>query len=235
MTTVYGHKFYFVQHKNNKSSFFSFFPLGNLIFPLGKLKSPLEKWFPPLENAIFSETSDNSRLKVEFPRGEFSENCAKTPSSPMGNTDFTEEFSMNAQSKSQNSFAEILENLSHTRGTEHFNTHPSTDFSAGWKSSLDPQGLAQIIGFTPVFKTGYKKYVNPARPRIPHIMTAEQTAAFENLSIWSESLTSSFNRFELKSSYRQALLKTHPDQGGSAESFLQVKKSYEILSSLVTS
>ncbi len=142
---------------------------------------------------------------------------------------------MNTQAKSQNSFAEILENLSHIQRPEHFNTHPATDFSAGWKSSLDPQGLAQIIGFTPVFKTGYKKYVNPIRPRIPHVMTSEQTLAFENLSIWSPQLSNAFNRFELKSSYRQALLKTHPDQGGSAESFLQVKKSYEILSSLVTS
>ncbi len=145
---------------------------------------------------------------------------------------------MNAQTKSQNNFAEILENLINphtTEHSEHFNTALPNDYSAGWESAIDPLGLAQIIGFTPVFKTGYKKYVNPVRPRIPHVMTLEQKLAFENLSIWSKTLSRAFASFELKSSYRQALLKTHPDQGGSTESFLQVKKSYEILSSLVKS
>lgn len=156
----------------------------------------------------------------------------------MENQDFSEEFTMNAQTKSQSSFAdfaEILENLSNPKGAEHSHTQSLIDFSAGWESSLDPLGLAQIIGFTPVFKTGYKKYANPIRPRIPHIMTVEQNLAFENLSIWSKSLTNAFTSFELKSCYRQVLLKTHPDQGGSTESFLQAKKSYEILSSLVKS
>ena len=122
-------------------------------------------------------------------------------------------------------FAEILEDLNPSSRASSVN--------AGWESSLEPAGISQILAQVPVFKTGYKRYKSSPRPS--HIMTVEQRIAFENLSIWSPLLKDNFNRFELKSFYRQALLKTHPDQGGTSERFFGVKKSYEILRSLVTS
>ncbi len=193
----------------------------------------------PLENAFFSTFSDISRLKVVFPRGENQGILTFLRSGPMENYGFSDEFSM----KSDANFAEILEKINESSHT----TDPSADYTtgyaanytAGWESSLDPSGLAQIIGFVPVFKTGHKKYKPtppaPARVRIPHVMNLAQTLAFENLSLWSPQLSPGFTRIELKSCYRFALLKTHPDQGGTSESFFQIKKSYEILSSLVKS
>lgn len=153
----------------------------------------------------------------------------------MENPGLSDEFIM----KSDIGFAEILEKLNQSEDAISTFADHSAKITAGWESSLDPQGLAQIIGFVPVFKTGHKKYKPAAPPvpcvRIPHIMNLAQTLAFENLSLLAPQLSAGFTRIELKSSYRIALLKTHPDQGGSSESFFQVKKSYEILCSLVKS
>ncbi len=133
--------------------------------------------------------------------------------------------------KTERNFFEILEEISDSA----LQIPISPSASAGWESALDPWGLSQIIGTIPVYKTGYKKYKSVPLPRKPHLMTPEQQLAFENLSLWAPVLTNDFNRIELKSCYRAALLKTHPDQGGNAESFLAVKKSYEILKSFVKS
>ena len=132
--------------------------------------------------------------------------------------------------KLDRSFAEILEG--YTLET-HANPQP-----VDWESSLDPHGLSLIIGKIAVFKTGHKKYFAVKKDAIQaksHLFTPGQKLAFENLAKWSPSLMDNFNRLDLKSSYRAALLKTHPDQGGSSETFIEVKKSYEILRSLVKS
>ncbi|OFZ30233.1 MAG: hypothetical protein A2622_10355 [Bdellovibrionales bacterium RIFCSPHIGHO2_01_FULL_40_29] len=131
--------------------------------------------------------------------------------------------------KSERGFSEILESF-----TETFESYPGSSTYSEWETALDPLGLAQMIGQIPVYKSGYKKYVTSFK-RTPHSFTPEQSEAFESLSKWSSTLTNSFNKIELKSAYRQALLKTHPDHGGSSESFLLTKKSYEILRSLVKS
>lgn len=131
----------------------------------------------------------------------------------------------------ERNFFEILEEISDSA----LQTPVVPATSAGWESALDPRGLSQMIGTVPIYKTGYKKYKSVPRPRKPHAMNPQQQLAFENLSLWAPPLTNDFNRIELKSCYRAALLKTHPDQGGNSESFLAVKKSYEILKSLVKS
>ena len=140
--------------------------------------------------------------------------------------------------KTERNFFEILEEISDITSES---TH-TDDMSAGWESALEPMGLSQIIGTIPIYKTGYKKYTSVKKVsgpikqvRAPHAMNTEQQLAFENLSIWAQALTNDFNRIELKSCYRSALLKTHPDQGGCSESFLLIKKSYEILKSLAKS
>ncbi len=108
-----------------------------------------------------------------------------------------------------------------------------TSYSAGWESALDPFGLSELIGKTSVFPKAKKKYVSTfVRPA--HAFNAEQKQAFEQLQSWATDLKSNFSKAELRSQYRKAVLKTHPDQGGSSENFWAAKKSYELLKSLVT-
>lgn len=121
---------------------------------------------------------------------------------------------------------------------------PSLSFEAGWESTLDPHGLAQIMAQTNIYNVrhstlprGYArkpgvKAAPVARPE--HMMNAEQSEAFSRLLMWSSgTLPASFTARQLKSAYRAAMLKTHPDQGGSSESFHEAKNCYHILFALV--
>ncbi len=121
---------------------------------------------------------------------------------------------------------------------------PSMSFEAGWESTLDAHGFAQIIAQTQTYNIrsnalprGYARYQRPkpapaAQPE--HAMNDEQMQAFTRLHELSAGrLTASFSARQLKSAYRAAMLKTHPDQGGSSESFHEAKKCYHILFALV--
>ncbi len=113
---------------------------------------------------------------------------------------------------------------------------PTESFAAGWESSLEPAWLSQLVGtVSPIkFQTPYI-YRYGRTVRKAHVLDADQAQAFAALSLYqSTPLHPGFSRLELKSAYRAALLKTHPDQGGTAESFQQVRKSYEILVGFVT-
>lgn len=125
------------------------------------------------------------------------------------------------------SFAEILEGKA--------NKNPTVDLSAGWESQLDPSGLAHLLGeldhYNFTARSQYMRY--PKTVRAPHIMCEAQQSAYTVLNTYKQSFKNNFNLTDLKSAYRTAVLKAHPDQGGSAESFQVVKKSYEILLGLV--
>lgn len=128
-------------------------------------------------------------------------------------------------------FSEIFEEI-------HEQTQLKDDgqnLNAGWETSLDPAGLSQLLGsLAPHRYSRTHIYRYPRAPRASRNFTPEQTVAFEQLNAYLETpLISGFYATELKSAYRQALLKTHPDQGGTAESFQQVRKSYEILAHFV--
>lgn len=131
----------------------------------------------------------------------------------------------------ERSFSEILADLQ----------DPATAFSSGWESHLDPFGMAQLIAevnIAPLYKVSiHKKYPKPpppkAAPRKSHLFSEQQLQAFEMLITYSPALRNNFNLHELKSAYRSAVLKTHPDQGGNSETFQDVKKSYQILMGLV--
>ena len=140
--------------------------------------------------------------------------------------------------KTTERFAEILDQMmesNHESVEENFHSSDSKNrFSAGWETSLDPFGLSEIIGKTSVFKRPVPKYVSTfVRPA--HLFNVEQKQAFEELSKWAPDLKNNFNWKELRSHYRKALLKTHPDQGGSSENFWAAKKSYDLLKLLVKS
>lgn len=118
-------------------------------------------------------------------------------------------------------------------------------FQSGWESTLDAFGMAQLMGSlhidlkNPTPQRAHKAYPRPARPRMiiveapAHSMNPEQSQAFASLQSYHSLLKNNFSFAELKSAYRQAMLKTHPDQGGSSESFQEAKKSYQILAALV--
>ena len=113
---------------------------------------------------------------------------------------------------------------------------PTEDFTSGWESSLEPAWLSQLVGMvSPIKFTQPYIYRYGRTIRKAHLLDIEQAQAVETLNAYqSIPLHPGFYSQELKSAYRAALLKTHPDQGGTAESFQQVRKSYEILVSFVT-
>lgn len=131
----------------------------------------------------------------------------------------------------QRTFSEIFR--------EFYDANPTENFNAGWESSLEPAWIAQLIASLPPIKSIYRPlYIyqkNKTTQRQPHFYSEIQMQAFQSLNQFLVSpLQLGFYSSELKSAYRQALLKTHPDQGGSAETFQQVRKCYEILKPLVT-
>ncbi len=140
--------------------------------------------------------------------------------------------------KSALNFAEILSQISDSDDSDlsSFSNFKKseTDFSSGWESSLEPFGLSDLLAKTAVYKKSTARYKNTfVRPS--HPLNAEQKQAFETLSQWAPQLKNNFTAVELRSSYRAALLKTHPDHGGTSEIFWAAKKSYEMLRSFVTS
>ncbi len=129
------------------------------------------------------------------------------------------------------SFSEIFEEIHQQNQTQ----CEVYSLNSGWETSLEPAGLSQLIGsLTPTRFSRTLIYRYPRAPRANRHFNTEEQIAFDNLNSYLETpLISGFYAGELKSGYRQALLKTHPDQGGTAESFQLVRKSYEILVRLV--
>ncbi len=128
----------------------------------------------------------------------------------------------------QRTFSDVFEQM-----TEQIHAE---NFTSGWESLLEPAGLSQLIGnLTPIKFNKPYIYRYGRSLRKVHLLNDEQLLAFDTLNGYqSAPLHAGFYAAELKSAYRAALLKTHPDQGGTAESFQQVRKSYEILLSFVT-
>lgn len=126
-----------------------------------------------------------------------------------------------------------------------FKTTP-TSYLAEWESALEPAWMAQLMSLPRVEtisstqlhnKNAQKKYAQHM-PQSPHSLAPRKEHALNEIAIeaylyllkyTSTPLSKGFSMRELKRSYRQALLKTHPDQGGSSEIFQKTKKSYEIL------
>lgn len=149
----------------------------------------------------------------------------------------------------QRSFSEILTDLESTEISRgHDETQSSVDFSAGWESHLDAFGLSQLmaeIQIEPLYnkvrvQRAYplrqSRLTTPPKPapvRPSHQLNEIQRAALQVLMGHCCRLGDNFNLHELKSAYRISALKTHPDQGGSSETFQEVKKSYQILLPLV--
>lgn len=144
------------------------------------------------------------------------------------------------------SFADILSDLNDGADTSAQATGSRNDYTSGWESNLEPFGIAQLLAqlqpntntrHTTIARKAYPQRapVAPASqpPRPPHAFTPEQAVAFTQLSLWVPQLAGNFDLRELKSAYRAAVLATHPDHGGTGESFQEVRKNYQILMALV--
>lgn len=129
------------------------------------------------------------------------------------------------------SFSEIFEEIHEQNQSQSGSYSGARMFTSGWETSLDPAGLSQLMGtLAPQYYSRTHIYRYPRAPRPMRLFNEAEQSAFENLNAYLKTpLVSGFYSSELKSAYRHALLKTHPDQGGTAESFQQVRKSYEIL------
>jgi hypothetical protein len=127
-------------------------------------------------------------------------------------------------------FSEILEAKLENQGDlKQFNHCSSRDFDT------DPAHLAYLMSQVQRLKTplkaANKAYPHfPSRPITPYNLTeleAKAQAFFQN---WSETLSPRFSRAELRSAFRRLAKKLHPDLSpSSAQEFMELKKSYEIL------
>lgn len=103
----------------------------------------------------------------------------------------------------------------------------------------DPIHLAYLlgkVGRTEV-QTPRGQYPRPAvRPqRKPHNFSALQRQSYEFMKSFIHALPEGFTETELRKAFRQAALILHPDQGGSTEQFMLLKKHYEVLGTVFQS
>lgn len=140
------------------------------------------------------------------------------------------------------SFSQILEEFSDAGVTS------SAPFE--YESHCEPAGLAELTVLVNLRATRAahpsvygKRKAQPSAVRPAHRFEAPEQEAFELLQHYARLacgagaeplLNSNFNGAELKRAYRQAVKQAHPDRGGSSESFLRVRRSYQILLALLT-
>ena len=120
---------------------------------------------------------------------------------------------------------------------------PGIGFSAEtpmeWSSDIDPMHLAYLMGTVEIdISTSKKPFNNPylkykktiVRP--DHSMNSPQQNAFDLINSYlipQQQLKMNMNATELKRGYKKAALRAHPDCGGTHESFLKLKSSFELL------
>ena len=142
------------------------------------------------------------------------------------------------------SFAEILEKMTDEMMDE-------SSVNQEIQGTVEPAFLSSLIGSVPFVRVlnhstsqSFSAYTRPgfseARESLKlksHLMTAAQFKAYEMMLYALELpilkahalFPESFNLLQLKKAYKLAALKNHPDTGGCHESFLEIKKCYEIL------
>lgn len=77
------------------------------------------------------------------------------------------------------------------------------------------------------FPIGFHKYQIQARPN--HKLNPNQEIAFLFFQHWSAQLERNFTKIDLKKCFRKLAIKLHPDHGGTAQLFIELKKHYEEL------
>lgn len=146
------------------------------------------------------------------------------------------------------SFAEILEKISSENETE-------ATFSNEISGTIEPAFLSSLMGEVPTLHINVRVQNHSTSPysRSQKItpssefklksqgMTSEQFNAYEKLLYAMELpilaahrlFPEGFTSLQLKKAYKLAALKNHPDSGGCHESFLEIRKCYDILEGFV--
>ena len=142
-------------------------------------------------------------------------------------------------------FAEILDQ--HLRKTsEKVDFQREHEFSRSQNSNFlfgeDYAHLGFLLGQTAKAKpTRVAKYPESAlkkgqtplkqamEPRPAHRLSDPQIQAYLLMCEWSPGLSPGFTQLELKKAYRIAVLKTHPDRGGSAQKFQAMVQAHQDL------
>ncbi|MNL71557.1 DnaJ domain protein [compost metagenome] len=80
------------------------------------------------------------------------------------------------------------------------------------------------------------KYPAPTvRPqRKAHTLNAAQTQAFNFFSIYNHDFSPGFTNAELRKAFRKSALALHPDHGGNAQQFMELKEHYATLQGVFT-
>lgn len=146
-------------------------------------------------------------------------------------------------------FAEILEKKIRREVENEYSSREKREsssekvsLSSEFPSEFDelPLGFAWILGQGPTLKvqpqqerTGHKAYGVKVRPPTPHTLTDSQKCAFDLFSQLGTEISPAFRAGDLRRAWRKAALATHPDHGGSAESFRQAQKAHQVLQSVL--
>lgn len=96
----------------------------------------------------------------------------------------------------------------------------------------EPDVIAQLIGRTTTLnQQNYKfsPYKKLEKPLPPHRLNEDQKKAHDFFKIHGFNLSPRFSLRELKSTYKKAALKLHPDLGGKPEQFQNLKLNFETL------
>ncbi|KYG62481.1 hypothetical protein AZI86_16750 [Bdellovibrio bacteriovorus] len=104
----------------------------------------------------------------------------------------------------------------------------------------DPSHLAflmsQIGKFEFETRRGHypRPAIRPQRPRPAHAFSESQKQSFEFLKSYIHDLSEGFTGAELKTAFRKAAIRLHPDHGGSTQTFMDLKTHYQILTEIVS-
>lgn len=110
------------------------------------------------------------------------------------------------------------------------------------ENELFPSAMAWLMGQIekheedPVLnlRSGHRAYGVRPKPRRPHRLDARQTEAYVFLKTHATELPPGFTLRELKSAYRQAALRLHPDQGGDAALFRELHAAVTCLQAVLS-
>lgn len=137
--------------------------------------------------------------------------------------------------KSNTSFAEILSEK--VQGDSINSTSTQTEISTN-----DPIGLAYMIGHFEKYQfkksksecfqqrkysATYNKY-QITKPK-NHIFNQNQENSYLFFNSWDPQFDRNFSKNGLKKTFRQLALRLHPDHGGTAQIFIELKNHYEVL------
>ncbi|MBV2169605.1 MAG: J domain-containing protein [Bdellovibrio sp.] len=109
----------------------------------------------------------------------------------------------------------------------------SSEGKSAFTVNEDPAHLAYLLGQISRLEVHSPRghYPPPkVRPqRKAHNFTSAQRLSYEFLKSWIHDLSEGYTGSELKKAFRQAAMILHPDHGGSAQQFLELKEHYETL------